>query len=565
MFNIGTGFSDEQREKYLDEKSEYSIPLGSLVSFSYMELSKDSIPRHPVYRGIRYDIKSQLSCKEIEIKGIQFKKVGIFGDFNWMIKQSEYSNSLFIYNDDTESQLNKSYKAGKGNAIIRNYNQYNPKKTIPQSAGIPTGSRKLGGYTELNEEIKKEIDLSIDNIKDLINKYNYKVIYYSAKLNGKLGTGIFKVDDEVVNYITNELLSLSCKKKKDFNELIINNFELLIKGAETSKEANWQFKRIAYKAVITTLKNTTEVIDSSMKALEILNNSGLLKTEKEYYKKNNEWKSETMKKIDTIIKTGHLIQVDKLSEDPKVKAISELTKIPEIGPAAADKLYSKGIDSIPKLIEEYTKDLKLLNVKQAIGLRYHADLEKRIPREEMNEWSEFFQELMKKTINEMEKKPKKWSIEIVGSYRREKESSGDIDVLVSSDKYKNELIGSLINNLYLSGITNKESTFSAGTTKYMGVGKLKKTYRHIDIFYYSQKEYPFALLFSTGSGNFNVEMRQYAIKNGYSLSEKQLKYLSGESVTKEEYLSDIGKEYPETEQDIFKFLQFEYKNPKDRK
>jgi len=122
----------------------------------------------------------------------------------------------------------------------------------------------------------------------------------------------------------------------------------------------------------------------------------------------------------------------------------------------------------------------------------------------------------------------------------------------------------LFNNLYLSGITNKESTFSSGTTKYMGVGKIKEIYRHIDIFYYSQKEYPFALLFSTGSGKFNVEMRQHAIKNGYSLSEKELKYLSGESVTKEEYLSDIGKEYPETEEDIFKFLQFEYKKPKDR-
>ena len=576
MFNIGTGFTDEQRERYSEKNTEFSIPINSIVSFSYMELSKDSVPRHPVYRGVRHDIKNEISSKEIEqvkIYGIQFEKEGLYGDFNWMINQSEYSNSLFIYNDDSESQLNKSYKKGKGNAIIRQYNQYVPGIDIPRSVGIPTGSRKNGGYTELNEEVKEKIDISINNIKELILKYNYKVIYYSADKNGKLGTGIFKVNKEVIEYITNEILLLyeskelkeELKESKNYKEIIIKNFEILIKGLESSKETNWQFKKRAYNDVVKALKKTESVIDSTLKTLEVLNSSGLLKTEKIYYTKNKEWKSETMKKIDYIIKNGNLLQVEKYSEDPKINAISELTRIPEIGPSAAEKLYTKGIDSIPKLIEEYSKNLKLLNVKQAIGLRYYSDLEKRIPREEMNEWNEFFQELMKKTINEMGKKPKKWSIEIVGSYRREKESSGDIDVLISGDnKIQKELMESLINNLISSGVTNKESTFSLGSTKYMGVGKIKEYFRHIDIFYYSNKEYPFALLFSTGSGNFNIEMRQHAIKKGYSLSEKELKYLSGEIITKTEYSTSINKDYPETEEDIFKFLQFPYKLPKNR-
>ena len=567
MFNIGTGFSDEQRERYSEKNTEFSIPIDSTVSFSYMELSKDSVPRHPVYRGVRHDIKNEISCKEIEIKGIQFEKEGLYGDFNWMINQSEYSNSLFIYNDDSESQLNKSYKKGKGNAIIRQYNQYVPGIDIPRSAGIPTGSRKNGGYTELNEEVKEKIDLSINNIKELILKYNYKVIYYSADKNGKLGTGIFKVNKEVIEYITNEILLLYESKEeiKDYKEIIINNFEILIKGLESSKETNWQFKKRAYNDVVKALKNTELVIDSTLKTLEVLNSSGLLKTEKTYYTKNKEWKSETMKKIDYIIKNGNLVQADKYSEDPKVKAISELTRIPEIGPSAANKLYLKGIDSIPKLIEEYSTNLKLLNVKQAIGLRYYSDLEKRILRDEMEQWNLFFQQLMEKTINEMKKKPNKLSIELVGSFRRKKESSGDIDVLISGDnKIQKELMESLINNLILSGVTNKESTFSFGSTKYMGVGKIKDYFRHIDIFYYSNKEYPFALLFSTGSGNFNIEMRQHAIKKGYSLSEKELKYLSGEIINKKEYFTIINKNYPETEEDIFKFLDYPFKLPEFR-
>ena len=54
--NIGTGFSDLQRENYLKEDSPEYIPIGSIVSFSFMEMTKDGVPRHPVYRGIRDDI-----------------------------------------------------------------------------------------------------------------------------------------------------------------------------------------------------------------------------------------------------------------------------------------------------------------------------------------------------------------------------------------------------------------------------------------------------------------------------------------------------------------------------
>ncbi len=53
--NIGTGLSDIQREEYTLKSSKNYIPKGSIVSFSYMEMTKDGIPRHPVYRGVRYD------------------------------------------------------------------------------------------------------------------------------------------------------------------------------------------------------------------------------------------------------------------------------------------------------------------------------------------------------------------------------------------------------------------------------------------------------------------------------------------------------------------------------
>lgn len=55
--HVGTGFTDSQRDNYINEDSAEYIPIGCLISFSYMELTKDGVPRHPVYRGIRDDIK----------------------------------------------------------------------------------------------------------------------------------------------------------------------------------------------------------------------------------------------------------------------------------------------------------------------------------------------------------------------------------------------------------------------------------------------------------------------------------------------------------------------------
>ena len=97
----------------------------------------------------------------------------------------------------------------------------------------------------------------------------------------------------------------------------------------------------------------------------------------------------------------------------------------------------------------------------------------------------------------------------------------------------------------------------------MEIGKIDEHYRHIDIFYYTKEVYPFALLFSTGSGQFNIEMRADASKKGYSLSEKELVYRDNTKVTEEEYMSDIDKPYPTTEKDIFDFLGLKYIEPKD--
>lgn len=139
----------------------------------------------------------------MEIVPIIYSGSNKYGDFSWMIRQPEYQDSLFIFNDNIESKT--SYTNGGGNASIRSYNINNPNINIPLSAGIPTGSVITRGFESLTETNKKYIDDSIEIIKELISKYKYKKIFYSAEKNGLLGQSIFKISDDVVKYITNEI------------------------------------------------------------------------------------------------------------------------------------------------------------------------------------------------------------------------------------------------------------------------------------------------------------------------------------------------------------------------
>jgi hypothetical protein len=138
--------------------------------------------------------------------GSIFSKSKIEGDFGWMIHQPQYSNTLFLYNDDIENTAN--YSKGNGNAIVRPYNQHNLSLAKPQSAGIPTGSKFAGGFSQLDSATQKYIDDAIQNIRELIRIHDYDSIIYSMDKNGKLGTGMFRVDNDVVDYITKQIKTL---------------------------------------------------------------------------------------------------------------------------------------------------------------------------------------------------------------------------------------------------------------------------------------------------------------------------------------------------------------------
>ena len=327
---------------------------------------------------------------------------------------------------------------------------------------------------------------------------------------------------------------------------IIKDFESLIANAQSMRPKGWSFKVRNYRKVIDLIRVLPERAWTTGELLGVLREGGMKLSGE---KPDGPYKSQILIKIEKILTNGSLgIEVD-----DKSKVVKELMRIPEVGPSKAGQLYAKGARSL--------KDVELhpewVNRKQLIGMRYLSDLEQRIPRSEMDIWKSILGESVVEGVD----------VELAGSYRRGKKDSGDIDLYVSVSGGYQGLMENIKEKLIEGGYMKSEDIISCGERKMMGVvGLLDKPKRHLDVFIYPKAEYAFALLFATGSGQFNVRMREYALKKGYSLSDKGLRKgsASGEWVTLAEYRDKIGVETIRKEREIFDFLGLNYIEPGDR-
>lgn len=207
-------------------------------------------------------------------------------------------------------------------------------------------------------------------------------------------------------------------------------------------------------------------------------------------------------KLQEIFSTGHLQAADAAEEKYALSLRDELQAIYGVGPAMATKLIDEhGVQSIDHLRELVAQQPNLLNKNQQIGLRYVEDFQQRIPRAEMDEHAarlaSFFPVM-----------------DIVGSYRRGAPSSGDIDVLLQDVD-----LAASVRQLQASGYLIE--ILALGSHKCMGVCRLSPDHpaRRLDLLLTPAEEYPYALLYFTGSDRFNVAMRQHALQRGHTMNE----------------------------------------------
>jgi len=256
--------------------------------------------------------------------------------------------------------------------------------------------------------------------------------------------------------------------------------------------------------------------------------------------------STIMDKLNEYVTTGTL----RVLEREKTNPINILGDIYGVGPKKAQELVAAGIKTIDEL---RVRQDELLNDIQKIGLKYYEQIQERIPRSEIED----FEELFKTVFEKVAAGTPEAKLEIVGSYRRGAQASGDIDVIITGktgDIYKR-----FVDELIKTGVILE--ILSRGQSKTLVIAKLpgNKIARRIDFLYAPPDEFAFAILYFTGSKIFNTVMRQYGLNKGYTFNEHGIYKL--ENKKKGEKVDKIFT----TEKDIFDFLGLQYKTPVERK
>lgn len=244
-------------------------------------------------------------------------------------------------------------------------------------------------------------------------------------------------------------------------------------------------------------------------------------------------------KIQEIMNNGFIKDVEEKNNQNDL--LNQLTNIHGVGPKKANELLNNGIN-----INNIYNHLHLLNNTQKIGLQYYHDFLQSIPRTELDK----HYNIIKKCVQKVDKN---LIFEIVGSYRRGSSYSGDIDVLITSDNHNMsttlyQIIDKMKEINYLYALLGK------GVKKALCVCKLPShtTYRRVDLLITNKNQYPFALLYFTGNFNFNLKMRNVALKKGYILNEYGLYHKHNKQPVEKLF---------ENENDIFQFLDMEYVKP----
>lgn len=310
----------------------------------------------------------------------------------------------------------------------------------------------------------------------------------------------------------------------NYKQTIVEYLRLLQLKEKLSHDPRSKYKERAYKNAIDNILLFTHTIKSMD---DVQNIKGIGKSIKE--------------KIEYIIQNHG--KKDEQSLMRKEEDIIKLTQIYGIGIKKALELVNKGV-----YFSNLHKHLHELNPTQRRGFELLDDFNERIPFKEMQK-HEF---LIKKIIQSLKIKPTPY-VSIVGSYRRKEASSGDIDVLISSSQ--NDTLNLIVNKLKEEDYIRY--TFAQGTHKFMGSCKITDRYRRLDILITHPNIYPFALLYFTGSPEFNVLMRKHALEMGYSLSEYGIKKLKRNNEIQIDFAF-------RQESDIFAFLGLRYLPPSKR-
>ncbi len=216
------------------------------------------------------------------------------------------------------------------------------------------------------------------------------------------------------------------------------------------------------------------------------------------------------KHIKEMIKTGKSKELEKLRKKIP-KGVTKLMEIEGVGPKKAKLFYKKfGVKSIKglkKLAKSHKlKDLKGWGQKSEQNILKGIKLYKKFSdRFALGEVYDMTQKIKKKLAkSDLTKK-----VEICGSFRRAKETIGDLDILITSKKPKKAID-------FFTSLKQVDQILLKGDTK------ARVTLKHgpeVDLRVVDPKSFGAAMHYFTGSKDHNIHIRKLGIKKGLKINE----------------------------------------------
>lgn len=325
---------------------------------------------------------------------------------------------------------------------------------------------------------------------------------------------------------------------QNFNKHITDKLEVLSTAYKNTND-HWRF--LGYQKAIMALKNHSKAISTWEEARSLRGVGERLAD-----------------KIWEIVQSGHLRKIDEVCSGKKMEAISLFTKICGVGPSIAETFVQQGFSTL----EDLKAGTKLTKMQQ-IGLKYFDEFQERMPRSEATEIISLVNDVVASVD------PRLQSI-ACGSYRRGRETCGDIDILITHPDGVSHsgILPKIVSALHDADIMTDDLVSqeeNGSHKKYMGVCKLpngNNKHRRIDIIAVPCSEYACALMHFTGSAHFNRSIRLLASTKNMSLSEHALR--AGVVREGRKKVSEGCVLETLTEESIFKHLGLDYRVPEER-
>ncbi|WP_340105280.1 DNA polymerase/3'-5' exonuclease PolX [Rhodohalobacter sp. 8-1] len=214
-------------------------------------------------------------------------------------------------------------------------------------------------------------------------------------------------------------------------------------------------------------------------------------------------------KIEEIVKTGSLEQLQEI-RDRTPEDLAELLNIEGLGPEKVSDLHEElGIDSTEDLKEALDNDE--VRELEGFGKKTEEKIEKNIEHE-LNEArtrldrAEEYAEPLVEYLGELDAID---DITVAGSYRRKKETVGDLDILVTCSDSEAVMD-------HFTKFEDVADVIAKGDTK--SSVRLKNDLQ-VDLRVLEKESYGSALVYFTGSKSHNIELRERALDYDLKINE----------------------------------------------